>query len=49
MDDLRSLAAIDAVVADLYAQYPADGDRAIFVASTYVRTGSCAPPTAATA
>jgi len=35
LDDLRSLAAIDAVVADLYAQYPADGESATFVASTY--------------
>ena len=35
LDDLRSLAAIDAVVADLYAQYPADGESATFLASTY--------------
>ena len=43
MSDLRALAAIDAVVADLYAQYPAEGESPTFVAATYTGNGLLRP------
>ena len=43
MEDLRHLAAVDFVVPDLYAQYPADGEIATFAAATYANSRELRP------